>query len=119
MTGLEPYHRLKVHETFFGPMAFTFRGIAIGLRDLGMYQSPQDAFLTVLGIETLSLRMGAMSRERRAGRDFGSKRTRVSSRSAITVCIVQMVRAGPAASPPQGRRRNLHLRGERAVTMLA
>lgn len=50
------YHGLKFHETF-GPMAFTFHGIAIGLRDLGMCQSPQNAFLTLLGIETLSLRM--------------------------------------------------------------
>lgn len=50
------YHGLKFHETF-GPMAFTFHGIAIGLRDLGMSQSPQNAFLTLLGCETLSLRM--------------------------------------------------------------
>jgi O-acetylhomoserine (thiol)-lyase len=57
MTEPEPaYHGLKFHETF-GPMAFTFHGIAIGLRDLGMCQSPQNAFLTMLGIETLSLRM--------------------------------------------------------------
>ena len=42
----------------FGPMAFTFHGIAIGLRDLGMCQSPQNAFHhAVSGIETLSLRM--------------------------------------------------------------
>ncbi len=50
------YHGLKFHETF-GPMAFTFHGIAIGLRDLGMTMSPNSAFLTLLGIETLSLRM--------------------------------------------------------------
>lgn len=50
------YHGLKFHETF-GSMAFTFHGIAIGLRDLGMTMSPQNAFYTLLGIETLSLRM--------------------------------------------------------------
>ncbi|MBB5515902.1 O-acetylhomoserine (thiol)-lyase [Rubricella aquisinus] len=50
------YHGLKFHETF-GHLAFTFHGIAIGLRDLGMCQSPQNAFLTLLGCETLSLRM--------------------------------------------------------------
>ena len=38
-------------------MAYTFHGIAIGLRDLGMTMAPQNAFLTLLGIETLSLRM--------------------------------------------------------------
>ena len=50
------YHGLKFHETF-GPMAFTFHGIAIGLRDLGMSMAPLNAFQTLLGIETLSLRM--------------------------------------------------------------
>ncbi|MEM7508028.1 MAG: O-acetylhomoserine aminocarboxypropyltransferase/cysteine synthase family protein [Pseudomonadota bacterium] len=52
----EAYHGLKFHETF-GPLAFTLHGHAVGLRDLGMCQSPQNAFLTLLGIETLSLRM--------------------------------------------------------------
>ncbi len=50
------YHGLKFHETF-GPLAFTFHSIAIGLRDLGMTMAPMNAFLTLLGIETLSLRM--------------------------------------------------------------
>ena len=50
------YHGLTFHETF-GPMAFTFHGIAVGLRDLGMTMSPTTAFQTLLGIETLSLRM--------------------------------------------------------------
>ena len=50
------YHGLKFAETF-GPMAYTFHGIAIGLRDLGMAMAPQNAFLTLLGTETLSLRM--------------------------------------------------------------
>ena len=52
----EAYHGLKFHETF-GPMAYTFHSIAIGLRDLGMTMAPQNAFLTLLGTETLSLRM--------------------------------------------------------------
>lgn len=50
------YHGLKFHETF-GPLAFTIHGHAVGLRDLGPCQSPQNAFITLLGIETLSLRM--------------------------------------------------------------
>ena len=50
------YHGLKFAETF-GPMAFTFHGIAIGLRDLGMTMNPQAAHYTLCGIETLSLRM--------------------------------------------------------------
>lgn len=57
LTDPEPaYHGLKFHETF-GPLAFTFHSIAIGLRDLGMTMAPMNAFLTLLGIETLSLRM--------------------------------------------------------------
>ncbi len=50
------YHGMKFHETF-GALAFTFHGIAIGLRDLGMTLNPQAAHYTLMGIETLSLRM--------------------------------------------------------------
>jgi O-acetylhomoserine (thiol)-lyase len=57
LSAPEPaYHGLKFHETF-GPLAFTFHGIAIGLRDLGMTLNPQAAHYTLMGIETLSLRM--------------------------------------------------------------
>ena len=57
LSAPEPaYHGLKFHETF-GALAFTFHGIAIGLRDLGMTLNPQAAHYTLLGIETLSLRM--------------------------------------------------------------
>lgn len=50
------YHGLKFHETF-GPYAFTLHSIAVGLRDLGMTLNPQAAHYTLMGIETLSLRM--------------------------------------------------------------
>ncbi len=50
------YHGLKFHETF-GNLAFTFHGIAVGLRDLGMTMNPQAAHYTLMGCETLSLRM--------------------------------------------------------------
>ena len=51
------YHGLKFHETF-GPLAFTFHGIAIGLRDLGMTMNPQAAHYTLLGDrDACSLRM--------------------------------------------------------------
>ncbi|NIZ62918.1 bifunctional O-acetylhomoserine aminocarboxypropyltransferase/cysteine synthase [Sedimentitalea sp. CY04] len=57
LSAPEPaYHGLKFHETF-GGLAFTFHGIAIGLRDLGMTMNPQAAHYTLMGIETLSLRM--------------------------------------------------------------
>ena len=50
------YHGLTFHPTL-GGMAFTFHSIAIGLRDLGMTMNPQGAHYTLMGIETLSLRM--------------------------------------------------------------
>ncbi len=57
LSAPEPaYHGLKFHETF-GPLGFTFHSIAVGLRDLGMTMNPQAAHYTLMGIETLSLRM--------------------------------------------------------------
>ncbi len=57
LSAPEPaYHGLKFHETF-GNLAFTFHGIAVGLRDLGMTMNPQAAHYALMGIETLSLRM--------------------------------------------------------------
>ncbi|WP_377512789.1 O-acetylhomoserine aminocarboxypropyltransferase/cysteine synthase family protein [Octadecabacter sp. R77987] len=50
------YHGLNFGAAL-GPMAFTFHSIAIGLRDLGMTMNPQAAHYTLMGIETLSLRM--------------------------------------------------------------
>ncbi|SOB91884.1 O-acetylhomoserine sulfhydrylase [Rhodobacter sp. JA431] len=57
LSAPEPaYHGLKFHEAL-GPMAFTFHSIAVGLRDLGMTMNPQGAHYTLMGLETLSLRM--------------------------------------------------------------
>ncbi|WP_226627153.1 O-acetylhomoserine aminocarboxypropyltransferase/cysteine synthase family protein [Alloyangia pacifica] len=50
------YHGLTFHAAL-GPMAFTFHSIAVGLRDLGMTMNPQGAHYTLMGIETLGLRM--------------------------------------------------------------
>ncbi|WP_111558641.1 O-acetylhomoserine aminocarboxypropyltransferase/cysteine synthase family protein [Paracoccus sediminilitoris] len=57
LSAPEPaYHGLQFHKTFDN-LAFTFHGIAIGLRDLGMTMNPQGAHYTLMGIETLGLRM--------------------------------------------------------------
>ena len=57
LAGPEPaYHGLNFHETF-GDMAYTFHCHAVGLRDLGPNQAPFNAWITMLGIETLGLRM--------------------------------------------------------------
>ena len=50
------YHGLRFHEAL-GKLALTFHWIAVGLRDLGMTMNPQGAHYTLMGIESLSLRM--------------------------------------------------------------
>ena len=50
------YHGLNFHESF-GDMAFTLHGHAVGLRDLGPTMAPMNAFQTILGIESLAMRM--------------------------------------------------------------
>ena len=55
------YHGMKFWETFgagspFGNIAFAIRARVEGLRDVGAALSPQNAFLFLQGLETLSLR---------------------------------------------------------------
>ena len=57
LTKPEPaYHGLTFYETF-GDFAFTTKARAVALRDFGPTLAPQNAFLTITGIETLPLRM--------------------------------------------------------------
>ena len=57
LTEPEPaYHGLRFYETF-GDLAFTTHAHAVSLRDLGATMAPMNAFQTLLGIETLALRM--------------------------------------------------------------
>jgi len=57
LTQPEPaYHGLNFAETF-GDFAFTTKARAVALRDFGPSLSPQNAFLTITGIETLHVRM--------------------------------------------------------------
>eukprot|EP00299_Pterocystis_sp_00344_P016382 c8220_g1_i1.p2 GENE.c8220_g1_i1~~c8220_g1_i1.p2 ORF type:complete len:332 (-),score=71.23 c8220_g1_i1:1869-2864(-) len=50
------YHGLTFAETF-GKLAFTMFSHAVSLRDLGPTMAPMNAFITLMGVETLSLRM--------------------------------------------------------------
>jgi len=50
------YHGLTFWESF-GDLAFTTHAHTVGLRDLGPTMAPMNAFLTLLGTETLALRM--------------------------------------------------------------
>jgi O-acetylhomoserine (thiol)-lyase len=57
LTKPEPaYHGLTFYETF-GDLAFTTHAHAVSLRDLGATMAPMNAFQTLLGIETLALRI--------------------------------------------------------------
>ncbi len=109
LSAPEPaYHGLKFHETF-GPMAFTFHGIAIGLRDLGMTMAPQTAFQTLLGIETLSLRM-----ERHV-----ENAVKVAKWLEADPRVEAVTYAGLASSPYRERVERLYPRGAGALFTFA
>ncbi|MCG8545502.1 MAG: aminotransferase class I/II-fold pyridoxal phosphate-dependent enzyme, partial [Alphaproteobacteria bacterium] len=76
-TAAPEYHGLTFAETF-GDTAYTIYGHAVGLRDLGACQSPQNAFLTLLGIETLHLRMERHCANAQAVAEFLSTHPAVS-----------------------------------------
>ncbi|MBC7139450.1 MAG: aminotransferase class I/II-fold pyridoxal phosphate-dependent enzyme [Defluviimonas sp.] len=77
LSAPEPaYHGLTFHEAL-GGMAFTFHSIAVGLRDLGMTMNPQAAHYTLMGIETLSLRMQKHVANAKAVADWLEKDPRV------------------------------------------
>ena len=57
LTDPEPaYHGLRFYENF-GDFAFTTKARAVALRDFGPALAPMNAFLTIMGIETLPVRM--------------------------------------------------------------
>lgn len=70
------YHGLAFHPAL-GAMAFTFHSIAVGLRDLGMTMNPQGAHYTLMGIETLSLRMDRHVENARKVADWLEKDPRI------------------------------------------
>ena len=98
------YHGLRFHETF-GKLAFTFHGIAIGLRDLGMTMNPQGAHYTLMGIETLGLRMARHVENAQKIAEWLERDPRVASVSY----------AGLASSPWNETARRLYPRGTGAL----
>jgi O-acetylhomoserine (thiol)-lyase len=57
LAGPEPaYHGLNFYENF-GDFAFTTKARAVALRDFGPSLAPMNAYLTLMGVETLPLRM--------------------------------------------------------------
>ncbi|MFQ5623882.1 MAG: O-acetylhomoserine aminocarboxypropyltransferase/cysteine synthase family protein [Paracoccaceae bacterium] len=109
MSQPEPaYHGLKFHETF-GPMGYTFHGIAIGLRDLGMTMAPMNAFQTLLGIETLSLRMQKHVENARTVAEWLERDPRV----------IEVTYAGLPSSPYYDRAARLYPKGAGALFTFA
>ena len=109
LAGPEPaYHGLNFYEAL-GPMAFTFHSIAIGLRDLGMTMNPQGAHYTLMGIETLSLRMDKHVANAKTVADWLEKDDRIE---AVTY-------AGLPSSPYYGRVENICPKGAGALFTVA
>jgi O-acetylhomoserine (thiol)-lyase len=105
LTEPEPaYHGLKFHEAL-GPMSYTFYSIAVGLRDLGMTMNPQGAHYTLMGIETLSLRMARHVENARRIADWLEKDPRVE----------KVTYAGLPSSPWYGRVAKICPRGAGAL----
>ena len=105
LSAPEPaYHGLKFHETF-GNLAFTFHSIAIGLRDLGMTMNPQGAHYTLMGIETLGLRMARHVENAQKVAEWLENDPRVT---AVTY-------AGLASSPWNATARRLYPKGAGAL----
>lgn len=73
----ESYHGLTYTKAF-GKMAYITKATAQLMRDLGSIQSPQNAFLLNLGLETLHLRMPQHCRNAQAVAEYLEKNERVA-----------------------------------------
>jgi O-acetylhomoserine (thiol)-lyase len=72
-----PGYHSKVFTETFGEYAFLMRARAEILRDVGAQMAPMDAWLLLLGLETLPIRMEAHVRNAVAIAEFLSKRPEV------------------------------------------
>jgi O-acetylhomoserine (thiol)-lyase len=57
LTGTQHGYRGVIFARDFADAPFAVHNHAVGLRDLGMNQQPMNAYLTMLGIETVALRV--------------------------------------------------------------
>ena len=109
LSAPEPaYHGLVFHQTF-GALAFTFHSIAVGLRDLGMTMNPQGAHYTLMGIETLGLRMERHVANARAVAEWLEQDPRVE----------HVTYAGLESSPWNATAKRLYPRGAGALFTFA
>ncbi|MDT0683958.1 O-acetylhomoserine aminocarboxypropyltransferase/cysteine synthase family protein [Roseicyclus sp. F158] len=101
------YHGLTFAS--LGEMAFTFHSIAIGLRDLGMTMNPQGAHYTLMGIETLGLRMERHVKNARQVAEWLEKDPRIE----------QVTYAGLESSPYYERAKTVVPKGAGALFTVA
>ena len=73
----ESYHGLKYVDTF-GPAAYIVKARVQWVRDIGCYMTPQNAFLSNKGLETLHLRMDRHSENALALGKFLEKHDKVT-----------------------------------------
>jgi len=73
----ESYHGLKYVDTF-GPAAYIVKARVQWVRDIGCYMTPQNAFLSNKGLETLHLRMDRHSENALALGTFLEKHEKVT-----------------------------------------
>lgn len=73
----ESYHGITYTEKF-GKAAYITKATAQVMRDLGSIQSPQNAFLLNIGLETLSLRVRQHCANARAVAEYLSKNDKIS-----------------------------------------
>lgn len=73
----ESYHGLT-YATSFGKMAYLVKATGQLMRDLGSIQSPQNAFLLNLGLETLHLRMKQHCRNAQAVAEYLQRHPKVA-----------------------------------------
>ncbi len=78
----EGYHGLNLYKTF-GPAAFAVKCRVDGLRDFGCCPSPFDAYLMLIGLETLSLRVRHQVEATRRLAEFFAAHPKVKSVSYV------------------------------------
>ena len=106
------YHGLAFHETF-GMYGYLMKLRAESLRDLGACMSPFNAFLFLLGLETLPLRMERHVENALGVAQLSADSTRRSSACATPAC--RTARTAPLVDkiPAARRRRGVLLRPAR------
>jgi O-acetylhomoserine (thiol)-lyase len=78
LSEASPGYHQKVFTETFGEYAFLMRARAEVLRDVGAQMSPMDAWILLLGLETLPIRMDAHVRNAKAVAAFLSQRPEVA-----------------------------------------